>query len=107
MAGSLTLTPAQRTLRARAAAFAMHSQGKTNTKAATAASQGRFERQVDPEGVLSPAERARRADHARKAYMATLSLKASRAKTQKAAAPSDVRAAADVGGGQSRATSTR
>lgn len=77
----LTLTPAQRTLRARAAAHALHAQGGTSTKAATAASQGRFERQVDPDGVLPPDERLRRADHARRAYMASLSLKASRARS--------------------------
>ncbi len=35
----------------------------------------RFEREVDPDGVLDPAERARRAEHARKAYFARLALK--------------------------------
>ena len=34
----------------------------------------RFERQVDPDGVLSPVERARRAGHARNAYFARLAL---------------------------------
>jgi len=38
----------------------------------------RFDRQVDPEGVLPPQERARRAAHARKAYFAKLSLESSR-----------------------------
>jgi hypothetical protein len=35
----------------------------------------RFEREVDPEGVLEPAERARRAQHARTAYYSRLALK--------------------------------
>ena len=35
----------------------------------------RFERQVDPDGVLSPAERARRAGQARMAYFARLALR--------------------------------
>jgi hypothetical protein len=34
----------------------------------------RFEREVDPEGVLEPEERARRAEHAKKAYFLKLAL---------------------------------
>lgn len=75
------LTPKQRTLRARAAAYALHSQGGTNTRAATAKFLERFERQVDPDGTLAPDERARRAAYARKSYMASLALRASRSKT--------------------------
>jgi hypothetical protein len=73
-----SLTPSQRSLRARAAAHALHAQGRTSTKAGTAAFLARFEHQVDPDGVLTPVERARRAEHARKSYMASLALKASR-----------------------------
>lgn len=40
----------------------------------------RFEDQVDPDGALPPEERARRAGHARKAYMLGLALKSSRAR---------------------------
>jgi hypothetical protein len=40
----------------------------------------RFERQVDPDGVLSPAERARRAGHARKAYFTRLALRSAQAR---------------------------
>ena len=40
----------------------------------------RFEREVDPEGVLAPAERARRAEHARKAWFARLALKSAQAR---------------------------
>jgi hypothetical protein len=45
----------------------------------------RFERQVDPDGTLPPSERAIRAEHARKAYMTQLSLKAAKARKAKAA----------------------
>lgn len=78
----LSLTPAERSLRARAAAYALHSQGGTSTEAATAAQLARFDRQVDPDGSLDPAERARRARFALKSHMASLSLKASRAKAR-------------------------
>ena len=80
LVASTTLTPSQRTLRARAAAYALHAQGKTNTGPATVAQLARFERQVDPDGALPPDERARRAEYARKSYMTNLCLKASRAR---------------------------
>jgi hypothetical protein len=80
---ALSLSPEQRKLRARAAAYAMHAQGKTNTRAATVAQLSRYARQVDPDGVLDPAERGRRAKFAMKAFMASMSLKASRAATKR------------------------
>lgn len=40
----------------------------------------RFEREVDPEGVLAPEERARRAVNARAAYFRRLALKSARAR---------------------------
>ena len=40
----------------------------------------RFEREVDPDGVLTPAERNRRATHARKAYFARLALKSAQSR---------------------------
>lgn len=85
------LTPDQRILRARIAAHEKWA-GTEDRSAATAAARkaalDRFERQVDPEGVLSPAERATRAEHARKAYFTRLafaSAKARRAKSGRAA----------------------
>ncbi len=74
------LSPAERKLRARAAAYALHAQGGTSTKAATRAFLERFERQVDPDGILSPEERARRAEHARRSYMALLAMRAAKAR---------------------------
>jgi hypothetical protein len=53
------------------------------TQAARTAFNDRFEREVDPDGTLPPAERAIRAEHARKAYflrMAAASVKSRRAK---------------------------
>ena len=45
----------------------------------------RFERQVDPDLVLTPRERALRAEHARKAYFARLALKSAQARRKKSA----------------------
>ncbi len=78
------LSPNERTLRARIAAHALHAQGGTSTKAGTAAFLARFDRQVDPDGTLSPEERARRSEHARKSYMASLALKRFRSRSRKA-----------------------
>ncbi len=80
---ALTLTPAQRTMRARAAAYAQAAQGKTNTKPALAARLAADERAVDPDGKLTPEERARRAAFHRKSRMTALALKASRARSRK------------------------
>jgi len=50
------------------------------TAPARAALMAKFEAQVDPDGTLSPDERARRAEHARKAHFARLALKSARAR---------------------------
>lgn len=81
----MTLPPEERILRARAAAHALHSKRdptETTAKARQAFSE-KFERQVDPEGKLSLAERQRRAKHARKAYFAQLALASARARRAK------------------------
>jgi hypothetical protein len=80
----MALTPTQRTLRARLAAHALHAGGGTNTGPARAAFLSRFEREVDPDGTLDPAERARRSEHARKAYFARLALRSAQARTKAA-----------------------
>ena len=54
--------------------------------------RAKFEREVDPDGVLDPQERAVRADRARRAYMLTLAAKSAasrREKATKAPPPSD------------------
>ena len=73
------------TLRARIAAFSLHAQGGTNTGPARAAFMDRFQREVDPEGVLPEAERQRRAEYARKAYFGKLALKSAKARSRRAA----------------------
>ena len=40
----------------------------------------RFELQVDPDGVLDPVERTRRADYARKSYFKSLALKSAQSR---------------------------
>lgn len=56
------------------------------TKPARKAFLARFEREVDPEGVLEPAERKRRATAAMKLHMAQLSWRAATAKRAKSKA---------------------
>jgi hypothetical protein len=51
-----------------------------HTAPARAAFLGRFEREVDPDGTLDPGERARRAEHARKAYFLRLALASAHAR---------------------------
>ncbi len=74
------LTPEERALRARIAAHALHSKcdSKELTAKARESFMARFEAEVDPEGILSPSERKRRAEHARKAYFARLALKSAK-----------------------------
>jgi hypothetical protein len=75
---SQPLTPEQRTLRWKVAAHTLHSKvvdPTAHTAPARIAFLDRFEREVDPDGVLSPVERARRAEHARKAYFSRLALR--------------------------------
>jgi hypothetical protein len=74
----MELTPKERTLRARLAAYELHSQGKTNTKAARAAYDARWALRVDPEGVLSPEERDRRATAAKKAHYTRMAFESSK-----------------------------
>lgn len=45
----------------------------------------RFEREVDPDGILAPAERAKRAQHARSAYMTRLAKKSATARQERSA----------------------
>ena len=87
-AGFMTegMTPAQRTLRAKIAAhtsWANTVDRTARTNAARKAAHDRFERQVDPDGVLSPEERAVRAANARSAYFSKLALRSAQARRQR------------------------
>ncbi|WP_395728950.1 hypothetical protein [Nakamurella sp.] len=85
----LSLTPEERTLRARAAAhdsWANTNDRTARTAAGREAADRRFLDQVDPNRVLPKAERERRALHARKAFYAKLALKSARARRLRAEA---------------------
>ena len=83
--GQASSSPAERSLRARLAAYAMHAQHDSRQTSAPgrAAFRARFEREVDPDDTLDPAERQRRAELARRAYFARLSLAAAKARQAK------------------------
>jgi hypothetical protein len=75
-----------RTLAARAAAYeswARTSDPAARTAPARAAADLRFEREVDPDGVLPAAERARRADAKRRAYFAQLARLSAQARARR------------------------
>jgi hypothetical protein len=76
------------TIRARIGALALHSQydSREITAPARAAFLSKFERQVDPDGVLPAAERARRAQSARRAHMLQLARKSAKARRSGGAA---------------------
>ena len=77
-----------RAVRARMAAYASWAQtddATERTAPARAKADERFVRQVDPHGLLAPAELARRVSYARKAYFLGLALKSAEARRRKAA----------------------
>lgn len=78
----MSLSPSERTLRARLAAHTLHSRvdSSAHTEPGRKAFLARFEREVDPEGKLPEAERARRAEQARRAYFTRLALKSAQAR---------------------------
>lgn len=81
-----SLTPHERSLRARIAAHTLHStHDPTDTTInARTAFLARFENEVDPERVLAEEERKRRAGHALRAHMLRLALASVKARRQKA-----------------------
>src|SRR5919106_4786070 len=86
--GNEPASRAERSLRARLAAYALHAQrdARETTANGRAAFLARFDREVDPEGRLEPDERRRRAEQARRAYFTRLSLAAIKARQAKRAA---------------------
>lgn len=56
------------------------------TAPANRAFMARFEKQVDPDGVLSPEERAKRAESAKKAYFLQLGRKSAKVRAAKSQA---------------------
>ena len=79
----MALTPAEKSLQTKAAvqqSWANTPDRAARTKPARDKALERFEKEVDPEGVLPPAERAIRADHARKAYFTRLAFQSAKAR---------------------------
>jgi hypothetical protein len=77
------LDPSERRLRAQIAAhqsWANTADPRSRTAPARSAYLDRFGRAVDPDGTLDPAERARRAEHARTAYFKRLALRSAQAR---------------------------
>lgn len=72
---TLAFDPEEMARRGRIGAHVTHSRHDPRdlTAPAREAFLLRFEQEVDPDGVLSPDERRRRAEHARKAHMARIS----------------------------------
>jgi hypothetical protein len=76
------MTPGERAMRARAAAYAMHAKHGSHKAAfgGQAALLAKFEAQVDPHGRLTPDERRHRAQQLRRAHMTRLALASARAR---------------------------
>ncbi|WP_242890126.1 hypothetical protein [Actinomadura litoris] len=76
------MTPEQRSQRARIAALTRWSREdpRPNGERGQRGLLDKFEREVDPEGALTPAERARRAEAARKAHMTRLAYRSAKAR---------------------------
>lgn len=80
------LTPAQRTLQARAAAYtrwAKETDPVAATKPGCDGLLAKFEREVDPTGSLPSDERRRRAEQLRRAHMQRLAIASTKARAAK------------------------
>ena len=88
------LTPEQRRLRAQIAANARWSREDPAPNAARgqAGLTAKFEREVDPDGSLPPAERARRVEAAKRAHFQRLAFASSRARSRNAAGAAEAAA---------------
>ena len=82
----MPLSPEQAALRGRIGAYSLHAKcdPRKTTENARRVFLSRFEREVDPEGILDPEVRAKRAEYARRAYFARLALKSVQARCRRA-----------------------
>jgi uncharacterized heparinase superfamily protein len=81
-------THSERRLRAQIAAHVRWANEPDRTAATAKARRGlreKFERQVDPDNQLAPAERAKRAESARRAHYLAMALKSARARRRRGA----------------------
>lgn len=74
-----------------------HNDAETMTGAAHRGFRAKFELEVDPAGILPPAERAARAERARRAHMLTLAAKSAAARRKKTAPANETPGAARGG----------
>ncbi len=83
------MTPSERSLRGRIGGLALAAQRNPleYTAAARKAFLAKFEKDVDPQGLLPEDERQRRADAARKAHFARLGLKSAQVRRKKKSGP--------------------
>ena len=82
----MPLSPSERVLRASIAvneSWARTEDRTARTEPGRRALLDRFERQVDPDGTLLPAERAKRAENARRAYFKQLALRSAIARRRR------------------------
>lgn len=81
----MPMSAKERQLRARQAAHKLHAtrDSRELTQPARDSFLAKFERQVDPDGELSEAERQRRAEQARKAYFADLARQSAKVRRQR------------------------
>src|SRR4051794_14138813 len=89
-----SLTPAERVLRARMGAYALHAthDSRETSAAGRRAANSRFLLKVDPDGVLPEPERLRRAEAARKSWMTRIAYLSARARSAKRDSPQTPRA---------------
>uniref|UniRef100_A1UIV3 Uncharacterized protein n=1 Tax=Mycobacterium sp. (strain KMS) TaxID=189918 RepID=A1UIV3_MYCSK len=94
LAASKNLTPAERVARSRHAAHLSWARTEDRTarsEPGRRAADARFEKQVDPSGVLTPAERAKRAASARAAFYADIQRRSLAARRRRAERNGDAR----------------
>jgi hypothetical protein len=84
------MTPKQRQMRAEVAAhtsWANTADRSARTAPARQAMLSKFEQRVDPDGVLDPVERTKRAESARKAHFRAMAYKSARVRAARKPAP--------------------
>lgn len=85
----MAISAAERRLRSQIGAhesWARTENRSSRTLPARQALEAKFEKMVDPDGTLLPAERARRAENARKAHYTRMALKSAQVRRRRAAA---------------------
>ena len=82
----MPLTPAEHSLLSQIGAHVSWERTEDRTARTAPARKAmldKFERQVDPDGKLPPADRAKRAEHARKAHFKRLALKSAQVRRRR------------------------